>query len=400
MSTPLSTVRDAAPAQAVGTAPVRGAGHAPVRGASHALVRAAGPGVGAPRPPLDVLGVVALAVTVCLWSAFALSERALASSTLKPADAALVRFGLPVVLLAPALWRRRGQYAAMRPGPAIKIVVGGGVPFYLAVTYGGAQTSAAFVGALVPGLVPLFAALLGARGHRAPKGVQGAGLGLIGIGATALVAPEITGVDGHVLTGVGLLLLASGLWALYTVGLRETNLDAVASTGLLCAPAFAGVGVLVLAGTLPSTLGQAASHDVVLFLIVQGLGTGVCSGVLYTVAVQRLGSPLCTTVGSLSPVLTAVAAVPLLGEALTPAVTAGTVVIAAGVVLANRASASGESSGATPRHPGRNRFPPGRRGQAQEESAGRDRHECRRTSEGQGRAGAREGRAEGGPRGR
>ncbi|MFI2412050.1 DMT family transporter [Streptomyces sp. NPDC018947] len=327
MSTPLPSVREPA--------------------ASAAAMRLAGPGAGDPRPPLDVLGVVALAATVCLWSAFALSERVLASSTLKPADAALIRFGLPVVLLAPALWKRRRQYGGMRLGPAIKIAVGGGVPFYLAVTYGGSWTSAAFVGALVPGLAPLFAVLLAARGRRAPKGVQGIGLGLIGLGAVALVAPEVADVNGRTLTGVGLLLLASGLWALYTVGLRETSLDAVASTGLLCVPTFAGVAVLVLTGVLPSTLTHAAPHDVLLFLVLQGLGTGVCSGLLYTVAVQRLGSPRCTTVGSLSPVLTAAAAVPLLGEALTPPVMTGTVLIAAGVLLANRTAASKAASPST-----------------------------------------------------
>ncbi|NUW33304.1 DMT family transporter [Nonomuraea sp. SMC257] len=300
---------------------------------------AAGSGAGSPRRGFDVLGAAALVATVCLWSAFALSDRALASSTLRPADAALIRFGLPVVLLAPALWKRRGQYAAMRPGPAIKIILGGGVPFYLAVTYGGSLTSAAFVGALVPGMIPLFTALLGARGGQSPKRVQAVGLGLISLGAAALVAPEVAGVDERTLTGVGLLLLASGLWSLYTAGLRETNLDPVASMGLLCAPTFAGVALLAATGLLPSALAHAAPRDVLVFALVQGIGTGVCSGLLYAVAVRRLGTSRCATVGSLSPVLTAAAAMPLLGERLTVAVTAGTALIAAGVILANRTGA-------------------------------------------------------------
>lgn len=292
------------------------------------------------QPAVDMVGAVALAATVCLWSTFALSGRALAFSTLRPADGALLRFGVPALLLAPALWKRRAQFAALRPAPAVKILAGAGVPFYLAATYGGALTSAAFVGALVPGMVPLFAALLGVRRTPLPKGVQACGLGLIGLGVVALVAPEAAGVDGRTLGGVGLLLLASGLWAVYTVGLRETNLDAVAATGLLCAPTFVGIAVLVLAGALPSTLAHAAPHDVLVFLLVQGIGTGVCSGLFYTVAVQRLGTARCTSVGSLSPLLTAVTAVPLLDEELTLPVTAGTVLIVTGVVLANRVPSS------------------------------------------------------------
>jgi drug/metabolite transporter (DMT)-like permease len=148
------------------------------------------------------------------------------------------------------------------------------------------------------------------------------------------VAPEVAGTDARTLTGVGMLLLASGLWALYTVGLRETGLDAVASTGLLCLTTCAVLAVLVLAGSLPSDLPHAAPGDVLLFVVLQGLGTGVCSGLFYAVAVRRLGAPISTAVGSLSPVLTAVVAAPLLGEALTAAVAAGTALIAAGVVCA------------------------------------------------------------------
>ncbi|WP_084700626.1 DMT family transporter [Streptacidiphilus anmyonensis] len=292
------------------------------------------------RRVADPLGVAALVATVCLWSAFALSDRALAASSLRPADAALIRFGLPALVLAPALWRRRGQFtrvAGLRWAPALKIVLGGGVPFYLAATYGGALTSAAFVGALVPGMVPLFVAALAVRAGRVPRGLQGAGLGLIGLGALALVGPDLAGVDGHTLAGVGLLLMASGLWAIYTVGLREISLDPVASMGLLCVPTFAVIALLALLGVLPSTLlTHAEPRDVLVFLLVQGVGTGICSGLFYATAIRRLGPERCTTVGSLSPVLTAAAAVPLLGEPLTLTVLAGTALVAAGVMLANR----------------------------------------------------------------
>jgi drug/metabolite transporter (DMT)-like permease len=297
----------------------------------------------------DPVGVAALVATVCLWSAFALSDRALAASSLRPADAALIRFGLPALVLAPALWRRRGQFtraAGLRWAPALKVVLGGGVPFYLAATYGGALTSAAFVGALVPGMVPLFVTALAVRTGRVPRGLQGAGLVLIGLGALALVVPGLAGADVRTLAGVGLLLLASGLWAIYTVGLREISLDPVASMGLLCVPTFAVIALPALLGVLPSTLlTHAEPRDVLVFLLVQGVGTGICSGLFYATAIRRLGSERCTTVGSLSPVLTAAAAVPLLGERLTLPVLTGTALVAAGVMLANRRAVSPTSPG-------------------------------------------------------
>ncbi|MEU9252252.1 DMT family transporter [Streptomyces sp. NPDC048270] len=282
-------------------------------------------------------GVLALAVTVSIWAAFALSARALGASTLLPADAALLRFGVPLAVLLPALWRRRHSIAAVRPGPALKIVCGAGVPFFLAAMHGGSLTSAAFVGSIVPGMVPLFvSALMVLRGRGAPRGTQAAGLALIAAGVAALVWRYVVPVDADVLEGAGTLLVASGLWALYTVGLRDVALDPVGSIGLLCLPSFAIIGVLVLAGVLPTGLAHAAGGDIALFLVVQGLGVGLCAGLLYAVAIRRLGAERSSVGGSLSPVAVVLLAIPLLGETPTPAVLIGVPVITAGVVLANR----------------------------------------------------------------
>ncbi|GAA4893779.1 DMT family transporter [Streptomyces coeruleoprunus] len=292
-----------------------------------------------PRPALSphAVGMAALLLTVSIWAAFALSARALSTSTLLPADAALLRFGVPLVVLAPALWRRRRALAAVRPGAAAKIVCGAGVPFFLAAMYGGALTSAAFVGSIVPGMVPLFvSALMVARGARLPRGTQGAGLVLIAAGVVALVWRYAVPFDADVMLGSGTLLVASGLWALYTVGLREVNLDPVGSIGLLCLPSFAVIALLVAVGVLPTGLAHAEGGDVLLFLVVQGLGVGLCAGLLYAFAIRRLGAERSSVVGSLSPVAVVLLAIPLLGERPTLAVLVGVPLITAGVVLANR----------------------------------------------------------------
>ncbi|WP_254712009.1 DMT family transporter [Streptomyces sp. TRM64462] len=285
----------------------------------------------------QAVGLAALLLTVSVWAAFALSARALSASTLLPADAALLRFGVPLVVLAPALWRRRRALAAVRPGPAAKIVCGAGVPFFLAAMFGGSLTSAAFVGAIVPGMVPLFvSALMVARGRGLPRGTQGAGLALIAVGVVALVSRYAVPFDRDVMLGSGTLLVASGLWALYTVGLREVDLDPVGSIGLLCVPSFALVALLVAVGALPSGLANAAADDIALFLVVQGLGVGLCAGLLYAFAIRRLGAERSSVIGSLSPVAVVLLAIPLLGERPTAAVVVGVPLITAGVVLANR----------------------------------------------------------------
>ncbi|MFG2410523.1 DMT family transporter [Streptomyces goshikiensis] len=282
-------------------------------------------------------GMLALLVTVTIWAAFALSARALSSSSLLPADAALLRFGVPVLVLAPALWRRRRRIAAVRPAAAAKIICGAGVPFFLAAMYGGSLTSAAFVGSIVPGMVPLFvSALMVAGGRAAPRGTQVAGLALIATGVVALVWRYVAPPDTGVLAGAGVLLVASGLWALYTVGLKEVDLDPVGSIGLLCLPSFTVMVLLVAAGVLPTGIASAAPGDILLFLVVQGLGVGLCAGLLYAFAIRRLGAERSSVVGSLSPVAVVLLAVPLLHESPTLAVLIGVPLITAGVVLANR----------------------------------------------------------------
>ncbi|MET9803898.1 DMT family transporter [Streptomyces sp. NPDC006368] len=283
------------------------------------------------------VGMAALLLTVAIWAAFALSARALSASTLLPADAALLRFGVPLLVLAPALWRRRRQFAAVRPGTAAKIVCGAGVPFFLAAMYGGSLTSAAFVGSIVPGMVPLFvSALMVAAGRGVPRSTQAAGLVLIAVGVVALVQRHAVPLDTDVMTGSGTLLVASGLWALYTVGLREVNLDPVGSIGLLCLPSLAVIALMVAAGVLPTGLAHAAGGDIALFLVVQGLGVGLCAGLLYAFAIRRLGAERASVVGSLSPVAVVLLAIPLLDEAPTLSVLVGVPLITAGVVLANR----------------------------------------------------------------
>ncbi|MFK0222291.1 DMT family transporter [Streptomyces vinaceus] len=304
---------------------------------TNAVPATALPGRARPRLSATAKGALALVVTVLIWAAFALSARALSSSSLLPADAALLRFGVPLLVLAPALWRRRRRIAAVRPATALKIACGAGVPFFLAAMYGGSLTSAAFVGSIVPGMVPLFvSALMVAAGKGLPRGTQAVGLALIAAGVVALVWRFVVPLNTQVLAGAGILLVASGLWALYTVGLKEVDLDPVGSIGLLCLPSFAVMGLLVLTGVLPTGLASAEPGDIALFLVVQGLGVGLCAGLLYAYAIRSLGAERSSTVGSLSPVAVVLLAIPLLGESPTAAVLVGVPLITAGVALANR----------------------------------------------------------------
>jgi drug/metabolite transporter (DMT)-like permease len=272
-----------------------------------------------------------------VWASFALSLRAAGSSRLETADVALLRFCVPTLLLLPLLPSRwRALISAPRRAVGA-LLLGGGVPFFFLAADGGTHTSAAALGTLVPGLVPTFVALgRGLRilpdgpvaGTRASTGA----LGMVLAGVVLLVLPDLVGGNREGQLGAGMLIVASGLWAAYTLTLESIGLDPPACALLLCLPSALVVATLVAAGAVPSALGHVGMAEVLPFLLVQGIGVGFLAAITYPLAVQGLGAPRAALLGTASPVLVAVLAVPLLGEKLGPLPMAGVALVTAGVV--------------------------------------------------------------------
>ncbi|MEV6343591.1 EamA family transporter [Actinoplanes sp. NPDC051851] len=280
-------------------------------------------------------GLVAMAVTVVVWAGFALSIRGIGASSLTTADAALIRFGLPVVLLSPWIPRTLRALRTERPLVAGAVCLGAGLPYFLVAALGGRLTSAALVGMVIPGSVPVFVTLM-----TRTRPVRAAALAMIVTGA------GVAAWSGG--PGVLVLLLAGLIWSVYTVGLRATGLDPIGAALLVCAPSALVTALLLVTGTLPSHLGSVSpsylgsvspAHlgavrpaDLLTYLVVQGAGVGVLAALAYAYAIRHLGGPTAATLGAASPVLTALAAVPLFGERLTVHDLVSLALIVAGVV--------------------------------------------------------------------
>jgi drug/metabolite transporter (DMT)-like permease len=287
------------------------------------------------------LGYGAMGITVAVWAGFALTLRGLHASPLQSVDVALLRFGVPTLLLLPLLPSRLPQLRQAPRGAAVAVALGAGAPFFFLAAAGGAHTSAAAVGTLIPGLVPAFVALA-RRSGLAPSGAAPSGaaergggriaLALVLAGVIVLFLPDLMAGHGGALLGAGMLVLAAGFWAAYTLGLERIGIDPLASALLLCIPSMLVVGILLATGAMPSSLPAAGLADVLPFLIVQGVGVGFLAAITYPVAVRHLGSARAALLGTASPVLVAILAVPLLGEQLGVLTVAGVVLVTAGVV--------------------------------------------------------------------
>jgi drug/metabolite transporter (DMT)-like permease len=285
--------------------------------------------------PSRLVGYVAIAVTVLCWSGFSLSIRAIGGSHLAPADVALIRFGLPCLLMLPWLPRCLPAIRALRARDMVMISMGAGLPFFFLSSLGGRSTSAAHVAAIIAGGAPAWTALAGLIFERRPIAPALAGAMMVILVGVAFLTLRTGSVSHQGFAEGFFLLIAAGLcWGCYTFSLRSAGLDAIGSTLLLCLPNMAVLIVMIAAGAVHTNLATITLADAVPFVLVQGLGVGIVGGLAYVIAIARIGATPSAAIGSLAPVISTLLAIPLFGEWPTPAIAAGLMLIVIGALWA------------------------------------------------------------------
>ena len=281
-------------------------------------------------------GYVAMSIVLLIWSGFALTVRAVGASSLSIADVMLIRFSVPLFLLTPWVLSSLHEIKNMR-GADVMFILFGGVPFLLLATFGASTAPAAYVGTVLTGTPVFFAALLSFVCYR-----QRISLNkfltfiVIFFGVAAMIFGDARLVPNSLLYGVALLLIASLVWAGYTLGLKSTNLSPIAVAIVLSYTSLFVTLVMVLSGILKTNLGNVSFDDALPFILVQGVGVGVISTIGFSYAVNKLGSIRSLLLGSLSPGLTALLAALILNEPLSSALICGIVLSTIGVILSNR----------------------------------------------------------------
>jgi drug/metabolite transporter (DMT)-like permease len=251
---------------------------------------------------------------VCIWASFIVVSRLGVTTSLSPWDVAAIRFSVAGLLLLPHLWSKGLAIDRLGWSGVAAIIMGCGAPMVLLVNVGLLFAPAAHAGALFPGVMPLMVAILAAAILKEPfKPSKTVGLALIVIGAIGIV--WITGGAVGTTQNIGhaLFLAAGFVWACYTVAMRRARLDG------LHAAAIAGVGSLVLylpgylfmAGT---SVFKAPPFDIVLQAIVQGVLTAIVALLLYGRMVSLLGATAGAAFVALTPAVTALMGIPILGE--------------------------------------------------------------------------------------
>ena len=251
---------------------------------------------------------------VCIWAAFIVVSRLGVQTSLTPWDITAIRFSVAGILLMPHLWSKGLALDRLGWTGVVAIIMGCGAPMVLLVNVGLLFAPAAHGGALFPGVMPLMVAIIAAAVLKESITLEKiVGLALIVIGATGIVLITGGAVGTRQNIGHALFLAAGFVWACYTVAMRLGRLDG------LHAAAIAAVGSLVLylpgylliAGT---SVFKAPPFDIALQAIVQGVLTAIVALLLYGRMVNLLGATGGAAFVALTPAMTALLGIPILGE--------------------------------------------------------------------------------------
>lgn len=283
-----------------------------------------------------LMGWPALVVAVIIWACFALSIRLISLSSVSTIDVAIIRFGVPAIILLPFTVIRLARIRRVPLLPFLMVSAGGGLPFFLIAAWGGHFAAASYVGALIAGTTPIAATLINYLiNNQSVSFSRLKGLGVIMAGVAVLVI-SLGAFTGSVMTGVAILLFASLFWGSYTVGIRELGVTPLTCLMLVTYPSAIVLGILLMTGLAESHLARYTLQECMPFILMQGVGVGIFSTLAYAIAISYLGTLRCATFGSLAPVVATFMAIPFLNEVPSSLTVMGVFIITAGVIYCNR----------------------------------------------------------------
>jgi drug/metabolite transporter (DMT)-like permease len=270
-----------------------------------------------------------------IWAGWSVITRLAVTTRLDAWDVAALRFGVAGPLLLPVLMRRGLARDRLGWLGLAAIIAGLGAPYVLAAAGGLHFAPASDQGALNPGCMPLFVALIAAS--VLGESLSGAGK----LGLSLIVAGALIIVGGHAWSaawsisrtlGDALFLVAAILSACFTVAMRQARLDPLHAAALVATGSLT-VYLPVYLAFFGTRLAQLPLADFAVQALFQGVVVTIVSLLLYGSAVALLGASGGSAFGALVPALSALFAIPLLGEWPRETDWMGIVLISFGVYL-------------------------------------------------------------------
>jgi drug/metabolite transporter (DMT)-like permease len=278
-------------------------------------------------------GFLAAAIVVGFWSGFNIVSRLGGRSVLTPYDLAAIRFGISGIVLAPIFFWGRRSLTLLQ---ILVLAILGGLCYGLFIYSGFALAPASHAGTLVNGGIPFSTMLISwlVLGHR-PGRTALASLFIVGLGIAAIGMQSLGQLDGapkHQWRGDGFFLCAAICFAAFGLLLkrwRAAPLETVAGVAFVSMILYTPVYLLFL----PKAIAAAPMSLIGLQCVYQGLIAASLASLLYAYANQTIGPAKASLMLALVPGISALLAVPLLGEPLSAMTIAGVLLVTVGAIL-------------------------------------------------------------------
>jgi drug/metabolite transporter (DMT)-like permease len=280
-------------------------------------------------------GLIAAFFTICIWTGFILVSRYGGKGVLTGWDVTALRFGVGALIALIFLPR-----VTLPPYKVILLFsVFGGIGYSVVVYTGFRLAPAAHAAVLLPGTLPFATAVIAWLWLRQkPSATQRISLLLVFIGITLTAADTFSHrahLTGTQMLGDLLFLCGASSWAVFTLLLRRYPMEpltAAVTTTLGSAILYVPVWWLFL----PSTISHAPVAEIAMQAAYQGVVVVFVAMLLYTFAVRRLGAQTVTLLMAIVPGVSALAAIPVLGEPLSMLTLAGLGAVTIGAVFGAR----------------------------------------------------------------
>lgn len=284
-----------------------------------------------------LIGIVALVVTVVVWSAFFLSLRFGARFKLPPVEIAIFRFLPGALFFLPVLITGRKRLLRASPILMILMIVGAGFPYLIVAGYGLRFTPVSDGSTLLPGLVAVFVSLLGFLFYRRLISRHRIfGLALIVIGMIGMLHlsdgdPSLRLSDGYLI-----LIGAAIMWSVFTLAFERSGLQPIDGAVVITFGSLPPLVFFILLRGGPNEILRLEWGSFLWMFVAQGIAVGLVSTIAYTLAIRHLGATIASLAGAITPVFATLLAIPLLGEIPSGLSLAGMALVVTGVVLTNR----------------------------------------------------------------
>jgi drug/metabolite transporter (DMT)-like permease len=179
---------------------------------------------------------------------------------------------------------------------------------------------------------PAFVVLFGALFFRQPIRMRAlAGIGISYAGLALIFAADLTALGTDIAKGAGLVLSAAVAFALYQL-LAKGSIARIGPRLFTCIAMSGAAAAALLQFALTQPLGSLLVGPALFgYGVLLAIGATVVPSFLLNVALHRISAQANATIGTLSPVITILLAVAVLGEEITWIDVAGTALVLAGV---------------------------------------------------------------------